>query len=216
MRTARRIRALPQNLNAEQVIDFVFSKQAELITPWQFREEILGLAKLYEQHRPCRIMEIGTANGGTLFVHARLAPADAVLVSVDLPGGKFGGGYPAWKTPYYNSFKKSKQVLHLMRADSHARETFAKVQSVLDGKMLDYLFIDGDHTYEGVKQDYEMYSPLVRPGGIVVFHDVVAHDNFCQVDKFWNEIKTRHRHTEFINDLKQGCFGVGVLYKNGY
>jgi hypothetical protein len=34
------------------------------------------------------------------------------------------------------------------------------------------LFIDGDHTYEGVRRDFEMYSPLVRKGGIIAFHDI--------------------------------------------
>jgi len=37
----------------------------------------------------------------------------------------------------------------------------------------DFLFIDGDHTYEGVEGDFEMYSPLVRRGGIIAFHDIV-------------------------------------------
>jgi predicted O-methyltransferase YrrM len=40
-------------------------------------------------------------------------------------------------------------------------------------KRLDFLFIDGDHTYEGVKQDFEMYTPLVRKGGLVAMHDIV-------------------------------------------
>jgi len=45
----------------------------------------------------------------------------------------------------------------------------------LNGEPLDFLFIDGDHTYEGVKRDFEMYSPLVRNGGIIAFHDIVKH-----------------------------------------
>ena len=35
--------------------------------------------------------------------------------------------------------------------------------------MLDLLFIDGDHSYEGVRQDYKMYSKLVRDGGLIAF-----------------------------------------------
>jgi predicted O-methyltransferase YrrM len=38
-------------------------------------------------------------------------------------------------------------------------------------KSLDLLFIDGDHSYEGVKADWEAYKHLLRPGSIVVFHD---------------------------------------------
>jgi len=42
-----------------------------------------------------------------------------------------------------------------------------------EGGELNFLFIDGDHTYEGVRKNFEMYSPLVRRGGIVAFHDIV-------------------------------------------
>lgn len=37
--------------------------------------------------------------------------------------------------------------------------------------LYDLLFIDADHTYEGVKADHERYAPLVASGGIVAFHD---------------------------------------------
>ncbi len=37
---------------------------------------------------------------------------------------------------------------------------------------IDALFIDGDHAYKAVLQDWLLYSPLVRPGGIIAFHDV--------------------------------------------
>jgi len=38
---------------------------------------------------------------------------------------------------------------------------------------IDMLFIDGDHSYEGVKGDWEMFSPFVRPFGVVIFHDTI-------------------------------------------
>ncbi len=36
---------------------------------------------------------------------------------------------------------------------------------------IDVLFIDGDHSYEGVKQDFELYSNIVNPKGIIILHD---------------------------------------------
>ncbi len=39
------------------------------------------------------------------------------------------------------------------------------------GTPIRLLFIDADHSYEGVKQDFELWSPLVEPGGLVLFHD---------------------------------------------
>ncbi|HOF00470.1 MAG TPA: class I SAM-dependent methyltransferase [Spirochaetota bacterium] len=37
---------------------------------------------------------------------------------------------------------------------------------------IDFLFIDGDHSYEGVKKDWDLYSPLLKPNSIVLFHDI--------------------------------------------
>ena len=42
---------------------------------------------------------------------------------------------------------------------------------------IDFLFIDGNHDYEAVLQDYEQWSPKVRPGGVIAFHDVVFGEN---------------------------------------
>ena len=36
---------------------------------------------------------------------------------------------------------------------------------------LDLLFIDGDHSYEGVKADWDAYNRFLKPGTLVVFHD---------------------------------------------
>ena len=43
---------------------------------------------------------------------------------------------------------------------------------------LDFLFIDGDHTYQAVLCDWLLYHDLVRPGGIVAFHDAVTTDRY--------------------------------------
>lgn len=79
---------------------------------------------------------------------------------------------------------------------------------------VDFLFIDGDHTYDGVRADFEMYSPFVSDGGIVAFHDIADHppDAGCEVSRYWKEIKQQYRHKEIIEDPRQGWAGLGVLY----
>lgn len=197
----------------EEVVAFLFSKQAALITPWQFREELTLLASEVERLQPKVILEIGTANGGTLFMSSRLADENALIISIDLPGGDFGGGYPDWKVPVYKSFAKKTQQLDLIRADSHSLETFNRIEAILAGRKVDYLFIDGDHTYSGAKQDFEMYKQLVGNKGVVAFHDIVVHKNSrCDVYKLWQEIKEQYRHREFVNDWDQNKFGIGVIY----
>jgi len=144
-----------------------------IIRPGQIYEEILELAKLVSDLKPKAVLEIGTAGGGTLFLWCRLSAEDASIISVDLPGGLFGGGYPRWRAVLYRYFKKPGQRLYLIRGNSHDLRTLEKVKRILGNGKLDFLFIDGDHTYEGVKKDFEMYGPLVRSGGIIAFHDIV-------------------------------------------
>ncbi len=178
----------------------------------QARSEILLLAKILQQSAPKRSMEIGTNYGGTLLLLCTLSPPDATIISLDLPSGSFGGGYPLRKIPLFRKFARGRQRLHLIRADSHAQETKERVLRILGGEPLDYLFIDGDHTLEGVQRDFQMYSPLVRSGGIIAFHDIATHspESDCQVEKFWSEIKHRYLHREIIEELNQGSRPIAI------
>ena len=85
--------------------------------------------------------------------------------------------------------KKPGQTVHAVTGSSHDSTTLDLVKTIFAGAPIDVLFIDGDHSYEGVKQDYEMYRSLVRPGGIIAFHDII-HTKFenCHVDVFWREL----------------------------
>ncbi|MGQ9691608.1 MAG: class I SAM-dependent methyltransferase [Thermoproteota archaeon] len=184
------------------------------IKPAQVKEEIYEFIGLLQKHRPKVTLEIGTANGGTLFLFSHIAPPNATLISIDLPGGPFGGGYPRWKAPLYKSFSRGRQRIYLLRADSHNPATLEKVMLILVNRKIDFLFIDGDHSYEGVKKDFEMYSPLVRKGGIIAFHDIVpgSSENVGGVPKFWGEVKHGYGYREIIKDWNQGGWGIGILY----
>lgn len=182
------------------------------IRPLQVKEEITELLDLVKELKPKYVLEIGTCSGGSLYLISRVAAPDAVLISVDLPGGNFGGGYPSWKVPLFKSFAKSGQSVVLIRGDSHDEKTVERVKSALRGNKVDFLFIDGDHTYGGVKKDFEAYSPLVRRGGIVALHDVaVDKDSSVGVSHLWMEIKDKHCTHEIINDISQGWAGIGVV-----
>jgi len=184
------------------------------ITPLQDREEIIEFLKIVERMRPRNVLEIGTARGGTLFLLTRVASEDAVLTSLDLPGGPFGGGYPERMVPLLESFAVERQRIHLMKADSHSEHTRRMVEEVMGGQKLDLLFIDGDHTYDGVRRDFEMYSPLVRKGGIIAFHDICPgpEDKVGGVPRFWAEVSVGRDSKSVIRDPKQGGFGIGMLY----
>lgn len=184
------------------------------IDAWQIHEELTELLAITKNHQPETLLEIGTASGGTLFSFSKTASPHATLISVDLPGGKFGAGYPIWRVPYYKSFASKKQKIRLLRRSSHDLTTLELVKGYLNGAQLDMLFLDGDHTYEGVKLDFQMYASLVREGGVIAFHDICAgpKEKAGSVNKFWNEIKLGYVHKEIVSNSNQEGFGIGILY----
>ena len=184
------------------------------IEPRQNSVEIEKLYKAVCDLQPESILEIGTARGGTLYLWAQAATDDATIVSVDLPGGKFGGAYPSARIPFYQSFVKNNQRLHLIRSDSHSTETLNMVKKCFSDQLIDFAFIDGDHTYEGVKSDFSLYAPLVRKGGIVALHDILQRTDLpdIQVSRFWNEIKNQYNSIEIIGPKDSGRkIGIGII-----
>jgi predicted O-methyltransferase YrrM len=213
--SAKLKRGAAQSATTRQLVDTAMHCEflGFSVAPMQMEDELLQFVELVRERVPKRVLEIGTARGGSLFLLCQVCPEDALLISVDLPEGEFGGGYPRWKVPLYRRFAQGRQDLRLIRGDSHAPETLEKVKTALGGGRLDLLFIDGDHSYAGVSQDFADYGPLVRDGGIIALHDVVPgpDENVGGTPDFWNEIAARHRGYVIKSDASQGCYGIGVI-----
>ena len=175
--------------------------------------ELRWLIELLRDRQLDVVVEIGSAQGGTLFAWSAVAEADALLVSIDLPGGAFGGGSSEETARTFSEFVQADQQLRLIRDSSHLASVKASLERELGGREVDFLFIDGDHTYDGVKQDFEMYAPLVRDGGLIAFHDIAVHPTIpaCEVDRFWNEIKAEFEHVERLDEDDPSWGGLGVL-----
>lgn len=175
-------------------------------------QELAGLVQLVRRQRPRRVLEIGTLHGGTLWAWCRVAHRHATIVSVDLPGGEFGGR--ALEPERVRRYARRRQKLRLLRADSHSPETLDAVMREFDGP-IEFAFIDGDHSYAGVKRDFEMYGTLVE--GIIAFHDTLPHDadTGSEVDRFWREVAPQYENLTFEDpsDTRwNGAWGgIGVL-----
>lgn len=164
--------------------------------------------------QPKNVLEIGTAKGGALYLWLQAADEKATVVSVDLPHGEFGGGYPPARIPFYQSFAKKNQTLYLLQADSHAEQTITQVKQIFAKTQLDFLFIDGDHTFEGASKDFENYGPLVRPGGWIAFHDILPRQDIpqIQVDRLWASLSQKYETWELVGDEHSGRkIGCGFL-----
>lgn len=178
--------------------------------------ELAQLVDIVRDHAPRVVLEIGTFRGGTLAAWCQCAADDATLITVDKPGGEFGGGWSPQDVHHLMYLGREQQGITLIDGDSHDPAIKQKVLDALNGRDVDFLFIDGDHTLEGVKQDFEDYAPLVRAGGIIAFHDVVPYPEVprCQVDRFWRE-HILPAYPEAVEIRTEGDYlgcGIGVVW----
>lgn len=95
---------------------------------------------------------------------------------------------------------------HIMTTKEYAKK-FPK-------KKYQYIYIDGDHSYEGVKLDYKLFWPKLDKNGFMVFHDVVAQgyldEGLFGIWKFWQELKSENK---IIFPFPKES-GLGILQKN--
>jgi predicted O-methyltransferase YrrM len=172
----------------------------------QQRSEILGLAKKVQELQPRNILEIGTAWGGTLLIWAQLASQR--VISCDINDLSF-------QDSVFRSFvpPSSRCEIQLLCGDSQQKEFADRVAGAFDQEPVDFLFIDGDHRYEGVKRDFELYKSMVRPGGLIAFHDIVESQPLPenQVYHLWKEIRDDAETSELVDSQNQCGFGIGVL-----
>lgn len=180
----------------------------------QVRAELLELASVIADLKPVNVMEIGSEAGGTFYLWCRLA--SGIKISVDLPTGASGSGRYA----KVDALAERKQLMEswakdviVITGDSGSLPVFSKVKKALNGQLLDFLFIDGDHSYQGAKTDYVIYSQYVRSGGLIAFHDIKDTEYHsvrgCEVAKFWRELRGEKR--EILGDETWG--GIGLLRK---
>jgi predicted O-methyltransferase YrrM len=186
------------------------------IRPMQVQAELAGLIRLVNDHKPKTVLEIGTARGGTLCLLCRFASPEARIVSVDLPYARNGGGYPHWKEPYFYRFAQRRQRLHLLRADSHSAETIAEAGRLAGERGFDFILIDGDHSYGGVRHDFLSYRPMLAPGGLLALHDVLPNDSdpSIEVNRFWRELEADPllATATIVADPAQRKCGIGLVY----
>ena len=184
--------------------------------PIQRPSEFAQLLAIVRSCDAVRLCEIGTASGGMLCSLARAARRDATLVAVDCE-------YSPERRAAFPRFRRHGQTVVCIEGSSQSPDTHARVRRALGGA-LDVLLIDGDHSYQGVRSDFELYTPLVRPGGLIILHDIVQDGgqrygepttaSTGGVPQFWSEVKSRFSGTEEIVDsADQDGYGVGLLRK---
>lgn len=164
------------------------------------------LWEFLEAREPRHLLEIGSLFGGTLWYWSFL-PTLEQLVTIDIPSDweAVAAGVRAAR-PSWSEWMGAVDF-HDIEGDSHDPALVDRVRAILDGDLLDVAFIDGDHSETGVRQDFDLWAPLVTPGGVVAFHDTIPNGNRHEpgVAKFTRELQWRYPSIEFFDPD-----GVGI------
>jgi predicted O-methyltransferase YrrM len=163
------------------------------------KQDMREYLPLLRQMGEGRVIEIGVCRGvsTSAFLLGMDDKNDGRLYSIDVD--QFCGSifdHPRWTFIHGNS-----QTLELP----------------LKPGSCDVLLIDGDHSYESAISDLRRFSPLVKPGGTILMHDVLPSDyarSMCSVDECrqaWDEFCAEH--PGWTSNIMPGLFGMGVMQK---
>jgi len=166
---------------------------------------------LVEAIRPKLLVELGVYNGLSFFTFCQ------AMIEHDVDGVAYG--VDCWEgDAHTDTYDES----IYQDVAAHARDHYRGISYLLkmyfnealnhfDDDSVDLIHIDGLHTYEAVSDDYSSWYPKLKPGGIMLFHDVMAKIQDFGAWKFFEEVQeTAEESFRFDHG-----FGLGVLRKPG-
>ena len=162
---------------------------------------------LVENLTPDKLVELGTYSGNSYFsfcqgVSSNNLPTRCYAVD-QWRGDEHAGFYDedvfqavsAYNAKHYGAFS---QLL---------RMTFDEALAAFGNRTIDLLHLDGLHTYEAVKHDFEIWRPKVSARGVVLFHDIKMRERGFGVWQLWEELSRQFPCIEFDH-----AHGLGVLF----
>lgn len=189
-----------------------FRQRWSVMSAWQ--DHIAFGYDIVQALQPDCLVELGTYRGLSYFTFCQSVSdngLDSICYAVDNWKGDahVSSQEPYDSAAYETVSRHNREYYHgfsyLLRMQfNDALPTFS------DGS-IDLLHIDGYHTYEAVSEDYENWFPKVKPGGIILLHDIRARikPDFG-VWRFWEEVTAKERTFSFNHG-----FGLGVILKQG-
>lgn len=186
-------------------------KQLEIPLPQNLDEFRIYCQELYRNNfGKSTYLEIGSRHGGSLYLASGFLPKGSTIITIDLPNSVWGIENSQIKlnlacetliTEQYNCY-------HIL-SDSQSIETQKRLSLILNGRKIDAIFFDGDHSLKGITADWNNYSGLVRVNGIYGFHDIRYNPKYpkVEVSYLWNELKKEYASLDVTYE-----HGIGIIW----
>ena len=183
-------------------------KPARLVPYYHWSGHIPFVFWLMSRLKPKTVVELGTHSGNSFFAMcqaASLMGLDCKLYAVD-----------SWAGDIHMTVDEA--VFQDVQAYGRARystmielvkSTFDAARERFGDRSVDLLHIDGTHTYDAVRNDFERWVPTVRDGGVILFHDIAERRADFGVFRLWAELKKEFRSFEFHHSHGLGVLAIG-------
>ncbi len=156
--------------------------------------------------KPKVLVELGTHGGFSYFSFCHAVKDFSTGTKCHAVDTWKGDEHAGFYAAYIHSLVQTYNSAHFADFSTLQRMTFDEANALFAPGSVDLLHIDGLHTYEAVKHDWDTWISRVRPGGIVLFHDIAVRDRGFGVHRLWEELSSRYPTFSFGHSS-----GLGVL-----
>lgn len=184
----------------------MFTNPKRISLPYNWIGHIPFVYDLVKEMKPQCIVELGTHTGNSFLAMCESVYDHNMQTSVyavdtwrgEAHSGRYSGTVYDELLSYTNKHYPFAKLL---------RKTFDEASRDFEPSNIDLLHIDGLHTYDAVRHDYEQWLPKMSDPSIMLFHDIAERRDDFGVYRLWEELKQKHEHTfEFTHN-----HGLGIV-----
>ena len=197
-------------MNLNNLITTVSFTPNSLQSPSAWLGHLPFAAWVIQEIAPKIFVELGTHNGNSYFSFCQSVLEAGISTkcnAVDTwQGDEHAGRYSEDVFDKVNAHNAE----HYAGFSRLLRMTFDDAVTCFADESIELLHIDGLHTYEAVRHDFETWLPKLAPGAVVMFHDTNVRERDFGVWKLWEEMQAHYSYNlEFVHS-----HGLGVLQLN--
>jgi glycosyltransferase involved in cell wall biosynthesis len=204
-------RSLPDWITAAQTFsspDLRFGR----LGPDDHPADLVRLLNRFSQWKPRWVLDMGTTDGGLLFLLARIAADNAHIIAASLPDQPF----PAEKIPFFNAMARPGQTIHCLSDIADHEALYQAVEKIIGPQRFDCIFLRGNRPLNEMRWDYRKYRSRLRPGGLLAWNAIqpVADPGPNQNggDLLWKEVRPLFpQRAEYLEGCRSTTGGIAVI-----